>query len=248
MRLERARAARFGAQAVDDVQHAGRQQIGDELHDNHDRSRCLFGGLENDAIARRQRRGQFPRGHQDGKVPGDDLTDHTQRFLEMIGNRVVVDFRHRPFLGAQNAGEIAEMVNRQRNVGIHGFANRLAVIPGFRSGDQLEIGFDPVGDLEQQVRAISGGGLAPGLFRAVSRVESQIDVGGIRLGDLADNRAGDRRDVVHVLPVDRRYEFSTDEIVVAGPEWRARQGRVLNHFVHDILLISRALRQGMMRG
>src|SRR6202042_1636434 len=49
------RLARFEAEAVDDVEHALRNEIADELEQNHDRSRGLFGGLENDAVSSSQR-------------------------------------------------------------------------------------------------------------------------------------------------------------------------------------------------
>jgi hypothetical protein len=76
-------------QAVDDVQNARRQQVGDQFHQNHDRGRGLLGRLHHDAVARRQRRGQLPRRHQDREVPRDDLADDAQRLVEVIGDRVV---------------------------------------------------------------------------------------------------------------------------------------------------------------
>src|ERR1700727_617379 len=59
------RLARFEAEAVDDVEDALRNEIADDFEQNHDRSRGLFGGLENDAVPRSQRRRHLPYGHQD---------------------------------------------------------------------------------------------------------------------------------------------------------------------------------------
>ena len=85
------RLARFEAEAVHDVEHAGRQQIANQLRPDQDAGRCLLGRLEHHAVARGQRRRQLPGGHQDREVPGNDLTDDAQRLVEVVGDGVVVD-------------------------------------------------------------------------------------------------------------------------------------------------------------
>ena len=145
------RLARFDAKAIDDVEHARRQQVADNLRQHQDRHRGLFGRLEHDAIAGRQRRRQFPHRHQDGEVPRNDLAHHAQRFVEMIGDGVMVDLADRAFLGTGATGEIAEMVDRQRNIGMGRLADRLAVVDRLGHRDQIQIGFHPVGDLQQDV-------------------------------------------------------------------------------------------------
>ena len=52
--------------------------------------RCLLGRLENHGIAGGQRRRQLPDRHEDGEVPRNDLSHDAQGFVEMIGDRVVV--------------------------------------------------------------------------------------------------------------------------------------------------------------
>ncbi len=68
-----------------------RQEIADQLHQHHDRGRGLLGGLEDDAVAGRQRGRELPNGHQNREVPGNDLADHSERLMEVIGDGVVVD-------------------------------------------------------------------------------------------------------------------------------------------------------------
>ena len=210
------RHAGFAAETVDDVEHAGRQQISDQLGQHQDRDRGRFGRLEHHAVARAQRRGQLPGRHQDREVPGDDLTDHAQRFLDVIGDRVVVDVAQGAFLRPHAAGEVAEMVDRQRDVGVERLADRLAVVDGLGVGQQLEVGFEAVGDLEQQVGALGGRGLAPGVGGGVRSVECQLDIGRARAGGLGVDLAGHRGDDVEVLAVDRRDPTATDEVVVLG--------------------------------
>lgn len=112
--------------------------------------------------------------------------------MEMIGNRVVVDFADRAFLSADAACEITEMVDRQRNIRIGGFAQRLAIIPGFSPGDEVEIVFDPLGDPEQDVGAFRDARLAPFFAGLVGSIERELDVGCIRTRHFADLVAGHR--------------------------------------------------------
>ena len=65
----RQRLAGLDAEAVDDVEDAGRQDIGDQFHDDEDAHRRLLGRLQHDAIACGKRRREFPGRHQDREVP-----------------------------------------------------------------------------------------------------------------------------------------------------------------------------------
>ena len=85
------RLAGLDAEAVDDVEHARRQQVADQLHQQHDRGRGLLGRLEHDGVAGGERRGELPGGHQDREVPRDDLADDAERLVEVVGDGVVVD-------------------------------------------------------------------------------------------------------------------------------------------------------------
>ena len=98
----------------------------------------------------------------------------------------------RALLGADGAGEVAEVVDRQRQVGGQGLADRLAVVPGLADGERLEVRLDAVRDLVQDVGALGGGGLAPGRGGRVRGVESELDVLGRGPGHLAERLAGDR--------------------------------------------------------
>ena len=71
-------------------------------------------GLSDGAVASGERGGHFPDRHQQREVPGDDLTYDAQGLVEMVGDRVVVEFGRAALLGPDAAGEIAKMVDRQR--------------------------------------------------------------------------------------------------------------------------------------
>ena len=101
------------AEALDDVEHARRQQVADEFQQHADAQRGLLGRLEHHAVAGGQRRGQLPGGHQQREVPRDDLPDHAQRLVDVVGHGAVVDLGGGAFLGADAAGEVAEVVGGQ---------------------------------------------------------------------------------------------------------------------------------------
>jgi hypothetical protein len=68
------------ASAGDNVDNSGWQvRIGNDLSQYQDRQRCGFGWLDHYRVSGRQRRRDLPGGHQQRKVPGDDLSGHSQR-------------------------------------------------------------------------------------------------------------------------------------------------------------------------
>ena len=165
------RLAGFEAEAVDDVEHAGRQEIADQFGPDQDRGRRLLGRLQDDAVAGGKRRCKLPDRHQDREVPGDDLADDAERLMEVIGDGVVVDLADPAFLGADRGGEIAEMVDGKRHVGRHGFADRLAVVPGFGLGQKLEIVFHRLCDLDEDDGAFGSARAAPGFLGGMGGIE-----------------------------------------------------------------------------
>src|SRR6185369_8598942 len=100
-----------------------------------------------------------------------DLTDHAERLVEVVGHRVLVQLAQRTFLRANNSGEVAEVVHRQRDIGIQRLADRFAVVPGLRDGDRLEVLLDPVGDLVEDYRTFGGRRLTPRGSRGVRRIQ-----------------------------------------------------------------------------
>ena len=129
-----------------------------------------------------------------------------------------IDLAQGPFLGAQAAGEVAEVIDRQRDIGIQRLADRLAVVHRLRIRQQLQVLLDPVGDPQQHVGPFGGGHGGPLRGRAVCGVQRAFDVGGARARRLGVDLAADRRDHVEVAPVGGRHELAVDEVVVARLE------------------------------
>ena len=195
------------------------------LHELQQRPRRRARGLDHDTVAGRERGRQLPRRHQQREVERDDLPDDAERLVEVVGDRVLVDLGDPALLGADGAGEVAEMVDRQRKVGIEGLADRLAVLPALRDREHLEVRLDRVGDRVQDLGAVGRRGLAPRLARSVRRVEREVDVRRGRARDLAErlSRRGARIGAVGAL--DRGDPMATDEVLVARLQRDGALGR-----------------------
>ena len=94
-------------------------------------------GLSTTQLPVGQGRGEFPGGHQERKIPRDDGADDAERLVEMIGNRVRVDLRQGAFLSADAAGEIAEMIDGERQVGRGRLADRFTVVATLDEGQKF---------------------------------------------------------------------------------------------------------------
>jgi hypothetical protein len=115
------------AVAGDDVDHAGRHAgLLADLGEQQRAQRGELGRLEDDGVTGGQRRGDFPGQHQQREVPRHDLADHAD-------GAVVGEF-FRLQLGP--AGVMVEVARGQRQVGIAGFADGLAVVQRFEHGEQ----------------------------------------------------------------------------------------------------------------
>ena len=133
----------------------------------------------------------------------------------MIGDGIVVDFGEAAFLGADGAGEIAEVVDGQRHVGGGGLADRLAVVPGFGERKQVEIFLHAVGDAVQDQRAFGDAGAAPGFLGGVRGIERVFDVLGLGARDIAQQSAVDRREILEIAARARLGPFSVDVVPVS---------------------------------
>ena len=68
------------AAAHDDVEHTfGEAGFVERLGEFEGQGGGLRGRLDNDRVAADESRGQLPRGDGDGKIPGRDQTDHSER-------------------------------------------------------------------------------------------------------------------------------------------------------------------------
>ncbi len=89
----------------------------------------------------------------------------------MIGDGVLVDLAGSSLFGAYAAGEVAEVVDGEGDVGVEGFADGLAVVEGFALGEEFEVLFHAIGDAEEDGGSLGGGDGGPGVLGGVGGVE-----------------------------------------------------------------------------
>src|ERR1700743_3663209 len=176
----------------------------------------MLSGFEHHGVACRQGGRQFPGAHQNREVPRNDLSHHTEWFVEVVGHRVLVDLRQRALLGADRRGEVPEVIGSQRNIGGQRLAHRFAVVPHFGHRQRLLVFLNAVGDLVQDRRPLGRRCLAPRSRCAVRGVERLVDVGLIGAGHFAECLSGHRRRVLEVAGLGRSNPFPPDEVLVAG--------------------------------
>ena len=152
--------------------------------------------------------------------------------MEMISHRVVVDLAERAFLGADAAGEVAEVVDSKRQVGGGRLADRLAVVPSLDEGELVEIVFNDLGDAHQDLAALAGAGAAPGILRGMCRIEREFDIILVGPSHFADDPTIDRGGVLEVAAVDGRHPFATDKVLVAFGEGGCLQQAAWCQLVH----------------
>jgi ParB family chromosome partitioning protein len=96
----------------------------------------------------------------------------------VIRHRVGIELGERVLLGSGEAGEVAEVVGRQRQVGVQRLADRLAVVPGLGDSEQFDVLLDDVGDAVQDGSALGRGRAAPSRGGLLGRIECGLDVVG----------------------------------------------------------------------
>jgi hypothetical protein len=115
-----------------------------------------------------------------------------------------------------SAGEIAEVVDRQRQVGGERLAHGLAVLPALGDRQHLEVLLHRVRDRVEHSGALGGGGAAPAALGGVCGVERELDVIRCGMRHLAERLRRRRGEVLAVLAAARRHPFAADEVLVAG--------------------------------
>ena len=210
--------------SIHNIQNAGGKKVGDQFGQHKNTCGRLLRRFQHYAVTRGQGRRQFPRRHQDGKIPRDDLADHSQRFVEMVGHRLGVDLRNGAFLGPHAAGEIAEMIDGEWYIRVFGLANRLAVVPGFGGGKAIQIVLHALRNAIEDVRPLGRGDSGPFIFCGVGGVQGSFHVRAIGARNPAQQLAIDGRSIVKITAVDGRKPGSSNEISIDVTKWRHNTG------------------------
>ena len=185
------RLARGLAHPREDVHHAvGDARLGGELGQRERHDRRLLGGLEDDGVARGQRRRELPRRHQDRVVPRHDHADHADRLARDQADHARPG---RPDLAVDlvdGLGEVAEAGHGAADLAL-GVADRLAHVDGDHRRELVAVALDQVGEAEQDGAALARREARPRarLERAARGGDGAVDVLGVAGGDVEDGLA-----------------------------------------------------------
>ena len=180
-----------------------------------ERQRRELGRLEDDRVARRERRPHLPAREHQREVPRHDLPDDADRHAQDVVQEAALDRHDAPLDLVRHPAEVAERrtpcAGRPRRD-----ASRIGcpVSRGLQRGELVGVRLDRVGEPQQQPTAIGGRGRAPRRERRARRVDRAIDVGGLRLGHVGELRAVVRIEDLERPAVGRIDERAPDEELV----------------------------------
>ncbi|MOA15690.1 hypothetical protein D3C78_1358600 [compost metagenome] len=135
------------ATAIDDIQHARRQDVLQCRHQRKNGQRGVFGRFEYYGVARRQRRCDLPRRHHQRVVPWRNRGHHA--------NGVAADHRGVPFniftgqlplLGAHRTGKETKHVDGGRQIVIERLMQWFAAVERLQTGQARGLPFDGIGN------------------------------------------------------------------------------------------------------
>lgn len=198
----------------DDVDDTGGEAgLDDEVASIQTGERSLLGGLDDDGVTGSDSRTNLPGPHEEGEVPGDDLTADTDGLVAGVGESlgVGVDGLTGDLVGP--ATVVAQAAGGIGNVAL-GHGDGLAVVESLDGGEDLDITLEQIGQLGEHTATVGGGHVVPGTLEGgASGLDGDVD---ILLGGLVDG--GDDLfvggvDGLEGLALDRLDELVVDEPV-----------------------------------
>ena len=192
-RMSHQRRARFFAEALDNVEDAGRQVgLFEDLRELPRRERRPLGRFQDDRVAGGERRSDAPGGKHHGRVPGRDDAARAHRHSQAVVEPLVIHRIRAAVHGLLGVfGVKAEVFGGAGDLR----ANDLERLPGiqaFDGGQLVAVLFDQAGDLEQVLLAVLGFAVAPFLKRRVSRFGRAIDIFGVAAPGASEHAVGGR--------------------------------------------------------
>ena len=202
------------AKAGDHVDDTSREaSLDDELARVQRGERRLLSGFHHDGVTRRHGRANLPRPHEKRKVPGDDLAADTNGLVAGVGQGLGVGVDDLAVHLVRPAAIVSQARRRVGDV-THGHGERLAVVQGLNTSQQLGVLLEEVGQLGQHAAAVRRGDLGPGAVESLAGgLDGDVDILLRGLVDGADGLFVVRVDGLEGLAVER-----LDELVVDEPE------------------------------
>ncbi len=180
------------AGAGDEVGHAVREsRLGQQPHQVGRGERGDLAGLEDEGVARGERRGDLPTRLEEGVVPGGDQRADPDRFVDDDAVHVrAARVDHAPArLVRHQVGEVAEGGRDVVDVDA-ALLEGLAGVAGLDERDLLAVPLEEVRDAAEQGRPLGGGGAWPvsGVEGAAGGFDRGVGVLDAALGDDREHR------------------------------------------------------------
>jgi hypothetical protein len=109
-------------------------------------------------------------------------------------------------------GEEPEVLRRARDVERARQGQRLPGVDALGPGQVLQAGLDPIGDRQEQARALLGRHAGPGREGPARRLDRPLDIAFVAVGDRRIRRPGGRLEVVEIPAGGRLDQFTVDVI------------------------------------
>ncbi len=202
------------AVTADDVEDAGREELGGDLGEQRGAGRCRVAGLQHDCVAGGERRTELPHGHHHRVVPRRDLCAHTDGLAADERRHVA------HVLGAALALEMScrgreepDLVDHRRDLFAAGQVDRLAAVLDLERDQFLGTGLDGIGESEQRQRTLARRAVAPRVERRRRGLHCVVDVGLARERGGRVLLAGGRIRHGGRPPIDRVDLLTVDEVL-----------------------------------
>lgn len=201
----------------DDVDHTrGETSLLDELTGVQTGERGLLGGLEDDGVTGSNGGGDLPRPHEEGEVPGDNLTADTNGLVTGVGEGLGVGVNSLTVDLVGPAGVVTDAAQSVGKVDL-GHGEGLAVIEGLNGGESINVTLNQVGQLVQETATVGGSNPAPfTLVGLAGGGHSDVDILLVGLVDGGDNLLVGGVDGVEGLALGTLDIFVVDEPVGRG--------------------------------
>ena len=170
---------------------SGKPASCDQFSQLHSVDRSLFRRLQDNCVPGCERGRQFPRRHQERKVPGNNLPANSYWFTESVikhlsgnGNGLTFDF-------SGPAGEVLEVFRDLGKIDVRRLLDWLAVVCCFKGSQFGTVLFDQLRELVKHPAAIARANLRPlALESAASGDDGLVDVGLVCFSNFCERVAG----------------------------------------------------------
>ena len=185
--------ADLGAWSGDDIDDAGREaNLAGQLCQPECCEGCCAGGLHHNGVTSGQRGRRLPDRHSERIVPRRNECSNADWLSSNHGGVAAgVLASGDPFGGAQDSGEVAEVVDNGGNVSIAAELACGAGLPDLEIGEVISFALYGIGERKEESRALGGERRAPaaGIKRTASGSNGRVHIGGGCVWNLANRRA-----------------------------------------------------------